>query len=739
MPPSPNSAADAAWRDAIVEHLARHPDRPLKTRAVARELNITDADYTRFRTFVRQLVADGVLAHGPGRTLRLPAQSGLIVGTFRLNPRGFGFIERIGEADLYVSRRDTSGAVDGDTVNARVVRGRGRGRAAGSRAEVVRVLERAQPHWVGVLSRVGREWIVRPQGREPLPPVVVQNVRASRARAGDLVLVEPARSGAGPAGVPGTIIDRLGDPDDARVQIEGIVRRFALPDAFPGDVAQEAERAVETFDPDDLNGRLDLRELSTVTIDPPDAKDFDDAISIETLDRGRMRLGVHIADVSHFVAAGEAVDREACRRGTSVYFPGRVLPMLPEELSNNVCSLRPDETRYAKSVFLTYDLRGNVLDVRIERSAIRSNARLTYQQVMAVLDGGEADTASDVVDLLKRARDLARIIRKRRLANGMIALQLPETAIHVDEQGHVADTGPAFTSFTNTIIEMFMVEANEAVSRFLSDAGVGHLRRRHAPPESEDTDALLALAPILGQRPDLSLERRAILRLLDKVRGRPEESAVNYVLLRALPQAEYSSTPGGHFALASDHYCHFTSPIRRYPDLTIHRLLDELLSDSAADDQKRELSDDDLAALGRQTSAAERRALQAGREATSALLLMRMRRSLGEIFDGIVAGVASFGVFVQLPETMAEGLVRVGDLGPDEWEFDRKTRTFTGRGTQRCVFIGLRVRVLVAAIDLMRMQIVLVPAEGGPLGVTRSGAPGVRQRSRGRGRRRRQV
>ncbi len=427
-----------------------------------------------------------------------------------------------------------------------------------------------------------------------------------------------------------------------------------------------------------------------------------------------------------------------------MYFPGRVVPMLPAELSNDLCSLRPGEPRLTKTVFITYDRRGQVVETELARSVIRSRARLTYEEVSAALDGAATEIEREVLKILRRAEKLAQRIQTRRVHAGMITLSLPEVEIELAEDGHVLNARPADTSFSHTIIEMFMVEANEQVSKALLEAGMPHLRRIHPAPDPGEAGNLLPLVPTLGRDLPTSLKREDIMKLLERVRGQPEETAANYILLRSMPQASYGPERAGHFALASEDYCHFTSPIRRYPDLTVHRALDVLLRGRRRRGGRRaetELPGDAaLADLGRAASAAERRALQAERQVQNALLTILMSEKLGQVFDGVITSVMAFGVFVQLRPVLAEGLIRVGDFGADEWDYDRGSATFLGRGTQRLVAVGQQVRVLVADVDLVRLETTLLPADGGPIGVVQRPTAVMRQRRErrfaGRGRRR---
>jgi len=691
----------------IVEYTAGHPDRPLKARALARTLNVDDAQYADFRAAVRSLLDDATLFLGPGRTLRLATDSGQFVGVFRANRRGFGFIERTGHVDAYVPRTRVGGALDGDTVLARPLRARRP--QEGPAAEVVRVVERAPLRWVGVLECEMGRWSVQPRGRAPAPRVTIADPTAKGAVEGDLVVVEPAGEIGDRPTVRGVIVERLGAAGKATSMIQAVIRRAGLADAFTAQVRDAARAAAAGFPERVPKDRTDLTALLTITIDPVDARDFDDAISLESGRDGTTILGVHIADVVAFVREGDAIDIEARQRGTSVYFPRYVLPMLPETLSNEVCSLQPEAMRLTKSVFITFDRQARAVEARMCNSAIRSRARLTYEQASAVLYEGARDDriSAEVLDLLKRADRLARKIRERRLEAGAVVLAIPEVEIQVAPDGEVSGAAPADTSFSHTIIEMFMVEANEAVSRYLKSRDVPHLRRVHPPPEEDAGSSFARMIRALGYDVATPLDRASIRSVLAAAHGKPEEATVNYLLLRCLEQAYYGPEEIGHFALASGDYCHFTSPIRRYPDLVVHRQLDALLRGGDA-----LIDDNALIELGRRCSAAERRALQAERDAKAMLLLEFMKSKIGESFDGIIIGAVSIGVFVQIQPYLAEGLVRTADFGARErWHYDEEHARFVGTQSGKVVTIGQRVRVTVAGVDDVRQELDLVPAE----------------------------
>lgn len=670
----------------------------MKLRALGRALDIADEDYAEFRALVRGMVEAGELALGPGRTLTLPQRGKQVVGVFRGNRRGFGFVAVEGRADMFVPRDGVNGALDGDTVAVRVVRARG----AEPHAEVVRVVARSTRVWVGVLQQAGGGWIVQPRGRSVAPPVHVENPQAAGAGPGDLVIVAPHAHTLNDRRVRGVIQERLGPASEPRARIMAIVRQEGLPEQFSAEVLTEAESVAGQFDERAWQGRECLQPLNTITIDPADARDFDDAISVEELHNGVTRLGVHIADVAYFVAPQSALDAAARERGVSVYFPGMVLPMLPPALSSGVCSLQPGKARLTKSVFIDYDVSGRVLATRFANSVIRSRARLTYEEASAALENGPHACDAPTVELLRRAERLARRIRRRRLKQGMIVLSLPEVDLRLDANGRVIDAQPADASFSHTLIEMFMVETNEAVCAALTRADLEHIRRIHPKPEPETPKPLLRLLSTLGLPAQKSLTRAAIRATLDAVAGKAAERVVSYSLLRSLPQAHYGVERDGHFALASEQYAHFTSPIRRYPDLVAHRQLDLLMR--AGKDVET-----DLAGLARHCSVAERRSLDAERQARQALLAQFMSTKISQAFDGLVTGVAPYGVFVQIWPHLAEGLVRVSELGAAHWRFDEAYGQLI-EPAGRAISVGDPLRVILVAVDETTDELNFVPA-----------------------------
>ena len=694
------------FKDRIVRHLAKQAYRPRKTQGLARDMGVAEEEYGDFREAVKSLMNSGRIVMGSASALTLPSPPGRVVGQFRCNPRGFGFVipdTPNSHGDLFVPPGQGGGAVTGDTVAARVLkRGKRDGRMM-YEGRIVEIIERGQSRFVGELCREQERWFVRPDGNTLHVHVFVGDPGAKGARAGDQVVIEIVRYPADGREARGVITKVLGKRGDPGVDTQSIVYQYHLPQEFPKTVVTEVARIVARHDPDAAAvDREDLRDLTVITIDPDSARDFDDAISITELSKGRLELGVHIADVSHFVRLGSPSDKEARERANSVYFPRLVIPMLPEMLSNGVCSLQEKEPRLTKSAFITYDNRGRRMSTRFANTVIRSAKRLTYGQATRIIDGKTGRFSKKTTALVRRMESLARSIQKRRIAAGSLVLDLPEVDIVFDDQGRVTGVNPTDTAFSHTIIEMFMVEANEVVAELFADLGVPALRRVHPPPDEASTQPLNRFFRALNLKPIKSMDREVLQPLLDRVKGRPESFAVNLAILRSLERATYDPAPVGHFALASENYTHFTSPIRRYPDLTIHRLLDAYLRGTLKK-RGRQANVPNLTEcheLGIHCSKNERRAEAAERELKLIYVLRLLERRVGDEFDGIITGVANFGVFVQLPEYLVEGLLRFSDLPDDWWKVDSEAGCVIGERTGRRLKIGDTVRVRIAGTNL---------------------------------------
>lgn len=705
--------------DRILRHLSQTSYEPQKTHALAQSMGIEDQEYGEFRHAVKELMAGGRIVLGSKNAIMLPEPGRDVIGTYRANPRGFGFVvpqSPTSHGDLYIPEGESLDAITGDTVSARVLkRGKRRGEMI-YHGQIVEVLERGSSQFVGRLCREQGRWLVRPDGKTISVPIFVDDVGAKGARLDDQVVVEIISYPSAHSRAKGVIIERLGRRDDPGVDVRSIVRQYHIPDEFPDDVRAEARNTVQGFDLEsELALREDLRDESVITIDPDDARDFDDAISIRKLPRNQWELGVHIADVSTFVREGTELDKEARLRGNSVYLPQYVVPMLPEVLCNGLCSLQQDEPRLTKSAFIRYSKTGKVIGSRFANTVIRSARRLTYNQATQIIEGKTGKYGKTVVGLVRQMEELARTIRKRRLADGMIVLDLPEIELELDEDGRVVDAHPADESFSHTIIEMFMVEANEAVARLFDGLDVPFIRRIHPDPPPESAGNVAKFVRVLGHRISGPLDREGITGLLAAFRGRPESVAVNMAVLRSMESATYSPQSVGHFALASRQYSHFTSPIRRYPDLIIHRLLDRYLAGEVKKgghpaalgipDQK------DLTEQGDHCSFTERRATAAEREAKTVKVLELLSTRVGETFDGLVTGVANVGVFVQCVRYGVDGLIRFNDLSDDWWNVDVKSGSAIGERTGTRITLGDLVKVSIVAVNVPARQLDLSLAE----------------------------
>ena len=708
------------FTERILRFLGHDSYRPQKLRAIAQDLGVAEHEYGRFRDAVKALAKSGRIVMGSQNVVMLPEPSGNIEGTFRLNPRGFGFVipkSPNAHGDLYVPPGNNLGAITGDTVQARVLKRGKRGGKMLYEGRITKVLARASSRFVGELCNEFGRWFVRPDGNTLHGPVFVDDPGAKFARDGDQVVVEVTRFPQMGIEARGVVVRVLGERGAPEVDTLSMIVQHQLPESFPPEVLEEARQVTIGFDPDrDSAGREDLRGLEVITIDPDDARDFDDAISV-TETRGGYELGVHIADVSHFVREGGALDREAHERSTSVYFPRFVIPMLPETLSNGVCSLQERVGRLTKSAFIRYDRRGNVVSSRFANTVIRSIKRLTYRQATAILDAKPGRMSRKVVALVERMDRLARAIRKRRIGQGMLVLDIPGVDLVFDKNDGVVGVAPEDTSFSHTIIEMFMVEANEAVGRLFAQRGVPNLRRIHPPPDESAGESLAKFLKAVGLNVSAPVDRFAIQSILKRVAGKPQSYAVNLAVLRSMQQAEYSPKLIGHYALAGEHYVHFTSPIRRYPDLTIHRLLDRYVSGRL--DKPRDIAGvpntAELEELGSHCSSRERRAESAERELRLVKILRLLEDRVGDHFDGVVTGVTNFGIYVQLREYLVEGLLRFDELSDDWWEVDTERGCVIAQRSGERIRIGQLVKVSLIRVDIAarRMDLGLTESSGG--------------------------
>jgi ribonuclease R len=698
------------FRDKILKFIRRRDYQPVKLAQLAKALGVGQGEYTEFKKAFDELRSAGQVVIGSGNAVQLPAMTSRLIGRFRANPKGFGFVvplEPNTHGDLFVPAPDTAGAMTGDIVEVRVVKKGIRGGEMRYSGRITDILERAQNRFVGTLMKGEGQWYVQPDGSGFTEPVTVDDVTAKNARVKDKVVVEILSYPTERHLAHGVILEVLGRAGQYEPETASIIEQFRLPHEFDGSCIEQARRAAEGFEPDAAEEREDITDKVVVTIDPADAKDFDDAISLEKDSNGNWLLGVHIADVSSFVTVDSALDVEAKNRGNSVYLPGRTIPMLPEVLSNGICSLQPGQKRFCKSVYITYNDAGKVLSRRFANSLMCSTARLTYIDADRILKGHTKDFAPDVIALIKDMETLSRIIEKRRVKDGMLHLDLPETELIYDAAGQVVGAEPADTSYPHTIIEMFMVEANEAVAGLIDRLNIPFMRRVHPEPNELGLKELGRLLRTVGLALPRNTSRKDIQDLLEAVKGRDAEYAVNMLVLRSLEKAEYSPLDMGHYALASRQYCHFTSPIRRYADLLVHRVLDGHLRGKKAETVTKGA----LTEIGKHITFTEQRAEDAEEELKTVLILQMLGKHIGEQMDAVVTGLASFGVFVRCRKFGTEGLIPIEQLGPDEWIFSQKGYCITGLNSGYSIHLGRRIRVSIVSVNVPARQLNLAPAE----------------------------
>ncbi|MFZ5861557.1 MAG: ribonuclease R [Nitrospirota bacterium] len=647
-----------------------------------------------------------------------PRGNHLITGLLQGHPDGYGFVipdedPALGRRDVYIPARDMGAAMHGDRVEALVEtrpapRGRARPRTEERRqGRIVRVVERARREVVGRLARGPSFLFVVPTDPRISRDVAIPTAELHGAREGDLVVAEITACPEARQGFLGRVVRVLGQSGDPALDTDMVVAEFDLPREFPSEVEREAAAIPDRLTPGLLAGRRDLRALTTVTIDGEHAKDFDDAVSIDPLPDGGFRLWVHIADVSAYVAWDSPLDQEARRRGTSVYFPDRVVPMFPERLSNGLCSLNPGEDRLTLTCEMTFDADGHRAAYTLYPSVIISDERMTYTTVGRILEQDDPELSRRYASLLpmfRTMRALCERLSRRRRERGSIDFDLPEPEILLDVLGETTAIVKHDRTIAHRIIEEFMLAANETVAHHLDRLRIPSVYRVHERP---DPDKLLNFAQVasgFGHRVALGdpVHPKPLARAVEAVRGRPEEALLNTLLLRSMKQARYAVENTGHFGLAATHYTHFTSPIRRYPDLVIHRLVRAALAGGGLSTERLEAL---LPEIALWSSTRERLAMEAEREVVDLKKARFMANKVGEEFAGIISGVTAYGFFVQLADVFVEGLVRAETIGGDFYVHDDARHALVGRKTRRVFRLGDPVRITVDRVDLIRRQV----------------------------------
>jgi len=692
--------------------------RSVKPAVIARTLKLGDEDKRELKRAVKRLVKKGLLEYGSNHLVEpAPAdhRKNLITGVFRRTDKGYGFVRpadappEVGrEQDIYVAERKSQDAASGDVVLVRVSTrppkpGSDPNEPARRRGTIVEVIERQTHQFVGVYDEAAGTGFVQIDGGIFNRPIWVGDPGAKNATPGDKVVIEMVRFPRPTLDGEGVITEVLGPRGKPGVDTLSVIREFGLPDDFSEAVLDDAREQAEAFDESVGKNRTDLTGETIITIDPFDARDFDDAISVKRLENGHWILGVHIADVAHFVPLNSALDIEARERATSVYLPDRVIPMLPEVISNNLASLQPDRVRYTKTAHIEFTPDGARVGTETCSAAIKSKWRFNYEEVddfLARPSVWKKKLPADVFELLGNMHELAMMLRTRRLDHGALEMGMPEVKLELDGDGKLEGAHLVEHTESHQIIEEFMLAANMAVAEMFRDRELDFLRRIHESPDPRKLKLLTEFVRALGIQCESLESRFEIKRVLEEIKDKSEERAINYSVLRSMQKAVYSPQDVGHYALASDCYCHFTSPIRRYPDLTIHRTLD------AIHEGKKPATDfDRLLVIGEHCSDRERRAELAERALTKVKLLEYFSHRIGDKMQAVVTGVERFGLFAQGIEMPAEGLIHIRSLHDDYYHFDRTTHSLEGRKANNRFQLGDVILVEVAHVDIDERQL----------------------------------
>jgi ribonuclease R len=686
-------------------------DHPATARELVQRLKIPREQRATLKRLLSGLVESGHLIQTRGNRFGLPDRMNLVIGRVQTHPRGFGFVipDRPVEGltgDIYIAGANLNQAMHGDRVMARIERS-GDDRAEG---RIVRILERGSSSIVGRFEQdeSGMGFLV-PFDRRLIMDVMIPNEERHDAEAGDMVVVEITRFPTPTRSALGRVLEVLGDIEEPGVDIEIIIRKYGISDVHGDEAIEEAKRLGSAVKEKDIRGRSDFRGVTTVTIDGEHARDFDDAITIEKLANGNHWLGVHIADVAHYVPEGGALDEEAYERSTSVYFPERAVHMFPSELSTGLCSLNPDVDRLVQSCLMEIDRRGEVLRYEIHDGVIHSDARMTYTDVNKILtdrDPVVTKKYASLVPMFETMRELFQILNTRRRRRGSIDFDLKEPEIILDDEGMVEQIIALERNVAHRIIEEFMLVANETVAEHLDQNNVPTLYRIHEEPDPLKVDQFEEFITTLGYSlgaPSNAVRPRHFQKLVEKIQGKPEEKPIAFLMLRTMQKARYDPQNQGHFGLAASSYTHFTSPIRRYPDLVVHRTLRE--SRRGMSNERIEELVEDLPEMARHTSERERRANDAERELVQWKKVRFMADKVGDEFEGYITGVTAFGLFIELIEHFVEGMVHVSTMADDYYRFIEKQHVLRGENTGRIYRLGDRVRVQVIKVDMERRQV----------------------------------
>jgi len=693
-------------RDKILKQIRKKTTRPMKISEFARALTISEAQRREFRNQIKLMSEAGILVRLRGGRYGLPDEMNLITGILNGHPNGYGFLipdkdKQVG--DIYISSKKMSGAMHKDKVVARIESSSGLERREG---RIIRILERSTTSLVGLFEPLDRDGWVVPLDDKYFQEIFVSGKNKLGAKSGQVVVVDIISYPETHHPPTGKVVEVLGYSNDPKVELNSIFRKLGTHTNFSTDVLEQVKKSKVRLSEKDLKNRRDLTDWIIFTIDGETAKDFDDAISLKLTDVG-FKLGVHIADVSHYVRKGSTLDKAALERGTSIYFPNGVIPMLPFELSNDICSLKPKVKRLALTVLIDFDREGKVTKAEFFNSIIKSYTRFTYTEVANLVEKGDKKKLSDdVIDILKNMYKLSKVLRKQRFKSGSVDFQVPAPEIHINSKGKVEKITKAQHNKAHEIIEEFMLAANQAVARHLSERKIPFIHRIHESPDENKIATFQEFIAGFGLRLRAThdIHSTDLQSLLKKVRGRPEERMINTLLLRTMKKAKYSQKDPGHFCLGFEHYTHFTSPIRRYPDLITHRLLKASLDQNFSVQEKKCLIKE-MTEIAEQSTLKEAKAMEVEREINDLRRAQHMSGKIGKSFNGVIMNVTPFGFFVELTEIFVEGLVHVSNLTDDYYLYIEKEHKWLGQRRRKMYKIGDCVKVRVAQVNISLRRI----------------------------------
>ena len=695
----------------IYEYMTSKEYKPVKIKEMAGILQVPRREKADFHEVIDGLISDGKIMID-NRGLLKASSDQLKAGTFSGTAKGFGFVMIEGEKeDIFIPENATKGAMNGDKVQVEITELK-----TGKRREgrIVSILERGNEVVVGTYTKSKNFGFVIADNQKLGSDIFIPKEQSKGAVTGHKVVVKITQYGEKGKNPEGKVVEILGHINDPGVDIMSIIRGFGLPEEFPDEVMKQVERVPESVEPEDIAGRTDLRHLDTVTIDGEDAKDLDDAITLSK-EGDIYHLGVHIADVSHYVTENSPLDKEALKRATSVYLVDRVIPMLPHKLSNGICSLNQGEDRLALSCLMDIDGKGNVVGHRITESVINVNRRMSYTSVKKILedkDEAEIEEYKELVPMFEMMEELAAILKEKRRKRGSIDFDFPESKILLDSKGKPIEVKAYERNTATKIIEDFMLIANETVAEDYFWQELPFVYRTHENPDEEKITKLGIFINNFGYSIRMGQDEihpKELQKLIDKIEGTPEEALISRLTLRSMKQAKYTTENTGHFGLATRYYCHFTSPIRRYPDLQIHRIIKENLR-SGMSEKRLNHYNKILPEVALQSSTMERRADESEREVEKLKKAEYMKQFLGETFEGVISGITTWGIYVELPNTI-EGMVRVTNLKGDYFYYDEEHYIMIGEHTKKTYKLGEKVKVVVDSVDKILRTIDFVLAE----------------------------